>query len=163
MTRPWTCRSTTWSTNSSTSAPSCFDLSGTGTHGCFRWRLASHKGIRGNRLAAFDMDANSVPIVMEWVGPKAGLLVEPRPDGTVDGNCLFGTTGGYENGFEKLALRDSNRDGVLTGAELKALRVWIDENGNGKAEPGELRSLESLGSQPSVFVTTRRPSRAASP
>jgi len=62
----------------------------------------------------------------------------------VDGSCLFGVTGGYDNGYEKLSLRDKNGDGKLTGAELAGLSVWVDANGNGKVDKGELHSLQSL-------------------
>jgi len=92
----------------------------------------------------FDIHANEMEIPMEWVGPKAGLLVEPKADGSVDGSCLFGTSDGYVNGFEKLQVRDRNGDGVITGAELNGLMVWVYANGNGKADPSELRTLPSL-------------------
>lgn len=97
-----------------------------------------------NRLVAFDINANGFEDVMEWVGPNDGLLVEPKANGEVDGSCLFGTTGGWISGYEKLSLRDANHDGKLTGDELKGLYVWIDRNGDGRIDDGELQSLQSL-------------------
>ena len=40
---------------------------------------------------------------------------------------------------------DDNRDGVLTGDELQGIAVWVDRNGNGISEPGEVLSLEKAG------------------
>ncbi|CAN0291128.1 unnamed protein product, partial [Phaeothamnion confervicola] len=93
----------------------------------------------------FDFYGNGFPVAMEWVGPNDGLLVKPKADGTVDGTCLFGTSTGYTNGYENLASLDDNMDGHLTGKELKGLSVWQDANGDAKVQPGELKSLESLG------------------
>jgi hypothetical protein len=96
-------------------------------------------------VAVFDFNANGFEVMMEWVGPGDGLLVEPKLDGSVDGSCLFGTTGGYASGFEKLAARDANHDSKLTGHELEGLNVWQDRNGNARVDEGELRSVTALG------------------
>ena len=40
---------------------------------------------------------------------------------------------------------DDNRDGVLTGGELQGIAVWVDRNGNGISEPGEVISLQQAG------------------
>lgn len=125
-------------------SPIVLDMAGTGRLDASDGVWAPHRGIKGGRLALFDFYANHQPVLMEWVGPQAGLLVEPKADGIVDGSCLFGTTGGFDNGFEKLSVRDRNRDGKLDGAELNGLFVWIDRNGNGKIDAGELRSVQSL-------------------
>ena len=97
------------------------------------------------RVALFDFYANGFEVMMEWVGPQDGLLLEPHADGTVDGSCLFGTTGGFLNGFDKLATRDLNHDGVISGHELDGLQVWQDRNGNARIDEGELRSVKALG------------------
>jgi hypothetical protein len=103
-------------------------------------------------LMLFDMKGDGFPMVMEWVGPQDGLLVhlnpnQIRPNGTahVTGTDLFGTIGGWSNGYEKLAALDKDHDGKLMGAELKNLYVWQDLNDNGKVDPGELKSVQSLG------------------
>jgi len=128
-----------------TVSPIVLDLSGTGKLDASGGHWLPHKGrkIQGN-VVSFDMNANGLEVFTEWVGPTAGLLVEPRADGTVDGSCLFGTTGGFVNGFEKLKARDANNDGTLSGAELNGLMVWVDTNGNGKVDAGELHTLASL-------------------
>jgi len=126
-------------------SPIVLDLSGTGVLDASGGNWLPHNGIKGSRMAMFDIHANEMDVPMEWVGPNAGLLCQPKADGSIDGNCLFGTSDGYANGFEKLRVRDTNGDGVLTGAELNGLLVWVDENGNGKAERSELRTLASLG------------------
>jgi Ca2+-binding RTX toxin-like protein len=44
-----------------------------------------------------------------------------------------------------LSARDTNNDGLLSGAELTGLNVWVDLNENGLLETGELRSLATAG------------------
>jgi hypothetical protein len=125
-------------------SPIVLDLSHTGRLDASGGKWQPHKGLHG-RMAMFDLRGNGMKMITEWVGPKQGLLVEPRPDGTIDGNALFGVAGGYNNGFEKLSVRDANHDGVLTGKELQGLSVWVDANSNGRLDKGELKSLAELG------------------
>jgi hypothetical protein len=126
-------------------SPIVLDLSGTGVLDASGGKWLPHgDGIHGNRVAMFDIRGNGFPMAMEWVGPKAGLLIEPKADGTVDGTCLFGQADGFSNGFQKMSVRDKNSDGRLTGAELNRLGVWVDTNGNAIADNGEIRSLASL-------------------
>jgi len=51
----------------------------------------------------------------------------------------------WPNGYAALAALDDNGDGRLTGPELRGLCLWIDRNGNGISEPGEVVPVESLG------------------
>jgi hypothetical protein len=44
----------------------------------------------------------------------------------------------WSDGFEALRALDDNRDGELTGGELRGLALWRDENGNGVSDPGEV-------------------------
>jgi hypothetical protein len=68
-----------------------------------------------------------------------------RGDGRIDGTRLYGDQGGkYANGYDKLALRDRDGDGVVRGAELEGLETWVDD-GDAKLEEGELKSLAELG------------------
>ena len=48
----------------------------------------------------------------------------------------------WENGYQALATLDLDGDGKLSGDELSPLAMWFDENRNGRAEPGELRTLK---------------------
>lgn len=126
-------------------SPIVLDLSGTGKLDASAGKWLPHPGMQGTHVAMFDIRGNGMDMMMEWVGPQAGLLCEPKADGTVDGTCLFGTTGGFRDGFQKLALRDKNHDGKLSGEELNGLYVWVDGNSNGKVDAGEMKSLEELG------------------
>lgn len=122
-------------------SPIVLDLSRSGKLDASEGAWMPHAGLKGQRLARFDINGNGMEMLLEWVGPKAGLLVEPKASGAIDGTCLFGTTGGFEDGFEKLALRDANNDGRLNGAELKGLCLWVDANANARPEAGEVKSL----------------------
>jgi hypothetical protein len=88
----------------------------------------------------------------EWFGPKEGILINTNNkeqkilDGIVTGQHLFGDMGGaFSDGFEKLALLDKNKDGILKDGELKGLAIWTDANSNTKIDDGELSSLKDHG------------------
>jgi hypothetical protein len=134
-------------------SPLVLDMSGSGRLEASGGNWLPHPGtLYTNRMVLFDLKGDGFPMIMEWVGPDDGLLVklapsQIKPDGTavITGDNLFGTMGGFANGFEKLATLDKNHDGKLTGDELNGLYVWQDENGDGIVEPGELKSVQSLG------------------
>lgn len=72
--------------------------------------------------------------------------MDTRIPGEMSGKHLFGDMGGtYIDGFEKLSLLDENKDGKISGSELEGLMIWIDENSDAEAQPGELHTLESKG------------------
>lgn len=127
-------------------SPIILDLSGTG-------RIQASNGVYNPhpkqfymaRRVLFDFYGNGFPVAMEWVGPSDGLLCQPKEDGSIDGTCLFGTSTGYETGFEHLASLDKNMDYKVSGQELAGLMVWQDKNGNARAEQGELTSVQELG------------------
>ncbi|WP_273794067.1 hypothetical protein, partial [Brucella intermedia] len=48
-------------------------------------------------------------------------------------------------GYAPLAALDDNHDGTLTGKELDGLALWHDANGNGVADPGEVKPLSAYG------------------
>jgi hypothetical protein len=98
------------------------------------------------RFAFFDFHGNGFPVETEWVGANDGLLVVPKADGSIDGTCLFGTSTGFDNGYQQLgADRDANGDDRIAGNELNGLMVWADKNGNAAADKGELTSVQDLG------------------
>ncbi|MBR0519408.1 hypothetical protein IJJ97_06425, partial [bacterium] len=106
--------------------------------------MPGHDAVKEGNIIC-DFFGDGFEIAMEWVGPQDGLLVAPKADGSVDMSCLFGTAGGYENGYEKLSLYDKNGDMKVNGEELNDLAIWQDANGNGIADAGEVKSVKSLG------------------
>jgi hypothetical protein len=51
----------------------------------------------------------------------------------------------FRDGYAALAALDDDGDGRLAGKELKGIAAWRDVNQDGKCDPGEVRSLASLG------------------
>lgn len=94
----------------------------------------------------FDIDADGQKELTEWVGPEDGILCLVGKSGTVEsGLHLFGTAGGFTDGYEKMSHRDSDGNKALEGKELEGLTIWQDKNSNGICESGELKSLGELG------------------
>ena len=130
-------------------SPIILDLKGDGKPDVDRGEWLPH-ATRFNRSHAvvFDIDATGFPSVTEWIGPKDGLLVAPAAGGRAvkGGENLFGNPIGYIDGYQKLGLLyDKNGNGVVEGKELQGLMVWQDLNGNGRADPGELKTVQELG------------------
>lgn len=134
----------------STITPVAVDLDGDGEiattgNSTAQHRMDNHIG----DTVDFDMDADGQQESIEWLqGGQDGLLVDTREigaDQAIDGRALFGDMGGqFSNGFEKMAILDSNSDQQLTGAELDGLAVWAD-NGDARLQAGELQALDELG------------------
>jgi hypothetical protein len=90
-----------------------------------------------------------------WASSTDGLLVMDRNhDGKInDGTELFGVATldahGHRagNGYNAMALEDSNHDGKLTAtdAHFADLRLWVDANSNGITDAGELHALAEYG------------------
>ena len=101
------------------------------------------------RTVQFDIDADGKLDSIEWFdGSGDGILINNQ-DGNaaldMNGARLFGDQGGaYGNGYYKLALLDDNRDGQLSGAELKGLELWVD-NGDAQVQAGEIQTLAQHG------------------
>ncbi len=99
---------------------------------------------------AFDADGTGVKRKWTWVTPKAGWLVyDPKGSGKVDSALqLFGSVTFWmfwADGYAALRALDDDRDGQLTGDELKGLALWHDANGNGVSDPGEVKPLAEHG------------------
>ncbi len=91
----------------------------------------------------------------EWTKPwnpqtgGDGLLVwDVDGDGKItSGKELFGHVdvngqNAFQNGYEKLShYFDRNKDGTVTGEELRGLKIWEDRNGDGVTQDGELVEL----------------------
>ena len=128
-----------------TYSPIVLDLDGDGKIEASNGQYLAHTDDMNGKLVMFDLFGNNYPVLTEWVGANDGLLCKPAADGTVNGSNLFGNLCGFEDGFEQMSAYDANEDGVLSGEELKDLRVWTDVNGDAIAQAGELKTLDELG------------------
>jgi len=98
----------------------------------------------------FDLDGTGRGAEWPWVKPGTAILVwDPKGTGRIEsGRQLFGSVTWWifwRDGYAALDALDDNRDGWLSGDELKGLAVWIDRNGNGVSDAGEVMSVESMG------------------
>lgn len=126
-------------------SPLVLDMQGKGTLQASNGQhMPGHPFVKDN-VVMTDFYGDGFELAMEWVGPQDGLLVAPKADGSVDMSCLFGTRGGFETGYEKLGLYDTNKDNKVSGVELDGLSIWQDANGNGKADAGEVQAVSNLG------------------
>jgi hypothetical protein len=88
----------------------------------------------------FDLDGTVRDARWSWTKPDTGLLVwDPQNKGEItSGRQLFGTATWwllFPNGYAALDALDDDRDGVLSGSELRGVGVWFDKNGNGRSDP----------------------------
>ena len=103
----------------------------------------------------FDLGGSIPCLARDWPTASTPWLVRDlNGNGTIDGGHeLFGAgtqlpDGSFaEHGFEALAQLDEDGDGWITPLDSAhgSLLVWSDQNGNRRADPGELQSLEELG------------------
>ena len=103
----------------------------------------------------FDLDANDLVEQTEWVTPPDGFLVMDRDgDGLItSGREFFGnhtilSDGSLaEGGLQALKDLDENRDLKIDAQDgvFSRLQAWVDKNGNGECEEGELSGIEALG------------------
>jgi len=126
-------------------SPIVLDMVGSGKLEASNGQYLPHKTMSLKNAMFVDIYNNGFPVAMEWVGPNDGLLVAPKADGSIDATCLFGTTGGFDNGYDKLSLYDRNNDRQVSGDELSGLCVWQDKNQNGTADKDELATLSDAG------------------
>jgi len=98
----------------------------------------------------FDVDGSGLDRKWSWITPKAAwLVIDPQLNGKItSGRQLFGNVTFWmfwSNGYAPLSALDDNRDGILTGKELDCLALWKDANGDGIADPGEVKPLSAYG------------------
>jgi hypothetical protein len=129
-------------------SPIIIDTDGTGFH------LTNFQG--GVR---FDITGDGKPQQISWTaaGSTNGWLALPHDGKVTSGKQLFGNftpqpPSDNPNGFLALAVYDQpenggNADGVIDwhDAVWPNLRIWIDKNHDGIAQPDELFTLPSLG------------------
>jgi len=102
------------------------------------------------RTVKFDLDGSQRGQTWPWVKADTSILVwDPRGTGQVtSGLQLFGTVTWWmfwRDGYHALDALDDNRDGVLSGAELRGLAVWRDRDGNGVSDAGEVLPVSLCG------------------
>ncbi|MBR2916550.1 MAG: DUF2974 domain-containing protein, partial [Clostridia bacterium] len=103
----------------------------------------------------FDFSDDGFAEKTGWISEEDGFLVRDiNGDGIINnGSEFFGdktilSNGEIStNGFMALADIDSNSDNVINADDetFGELKVWIDSNGNGLSEDGELHTLDELG------------------
>jgi hypothetical protein len=106
--------------------------------------------VDSSKRVGFDLAGDGVSRTWPWVKDGTALLVwDPRGTGAItSGRQLFGSRTWwifFRDGYEALALLDDNRDGRLTGGELQGIGAWIDRNGDGISQAGEVLTLEAAG------------------
>ena len=99
---------------------------------------------------AFDLDGLARGARWSWVRPETGILVwDPDRKGEItSGRQLFGNASWwlmFRNGYEALDALDNDRDGWLTGAEIRGIAVWFDRNQDGVSDEGEVTPIEDVG------------------
>lgn len=122
--------------------PLVLDLSGSGI-----------KTVGIDSGAHFDYNGTGFAQQTAWVTPDEGILVRDKNgDGNITGDELIGNAGtnattAAANGFTTLVSLDSNGDGVINAQDsaFSQLRVWVDANGDGTSQAGELKTLAELG------------------
>jgi hypothetical protein len=62
----------------------------------------------------------------------------------------------WKDGFEALAVLDSDRDGRIAGKELSGISLWFDANKNGVSDPGEVKPAASVDLVSLGYAVTRR-------
>ncbi len=103
----------------------------------------------------FDVANTGTAQQTAWTtGSTEGFLVlDKNGNGQITGNEMFGTgmlmPDGTRaaSGYAALSQYDTNHDGKIDShdAVFKQLQVWVDANGDGKVEAGEMKSLTQLG------------------
>ncbi|MGD9476669.1 hypothetical protein [Shinella sp. G-2] len=99
------------------------------------------------KFIEFDLSGDGNKQKIDWVLPNTdGFLLDlskGAPPKEINGQWLFANTPGYENGFQRLAEFDKDKDGTISGDELADLALWID-NGDGLFETAEMKRLSDF-------------------
>ena len=99
--------------------------------------------------SSFPLSPNSQGVT-EWkASSRTPLLVYDDGSGPINspeklfGPFAFGKS--WEDGFAALSSLDKNQDGAVNGAEFANLKLWFDNNQDGVADAGEIKSLDEVG------------------
>ncbi len=103
----------------------------------------------GSRVT-FDLDGTGQGREWPWVKPATAILVwDPSGVGAItSGRQLLGSVSWwlfFRDGYRALDALDDNRDGELTGLELRGLSLWFDGDSDGVSDPGEVAPVERFG------------------
>ncbi|MFK7751295.1 MAG: calcium-binding protein [Sedimentitalea sp.] len=108
----------------------------------------------------FDLDSDGFAERTAWVlgegvsnetgtgGDDAYLVRDLNGNGIIDNESeMFCVTNSFATGFANLASLDGNGDGVVNSADAAfgSLQIWLDSNGNGRTDAGELQSMAHHG------------------
>jgi Ca2+-binding RTX toxin-like protein len=101
--------------------------------------------------AAFDMDGNGVADETGWTAGGEGFLVlDLNKDGRISSGAelsFLTQKTGAATIWDALGTLDSDKNGLLDSKDSRFadLKLWIDRNGNGATDAGELESLGDMG------------------
>ena len=119
----------------------------------------NRNGITSISLAAskalFDYDGDGVLENTAWIENSDALLVnDVNGDGIINnaselfGNYTKNSDGSIaKSGYQALSYYDTNSDSVVdaTDTRFSELKLWIDGNGDGVTDTGELKTLSEMG------------------
>jgi len=107
--------------------------------------------------AMFDLTGSGFANKTGWISSGDAFLVWDRNNnGRIDDiSEMFGNAN--QSGFKALALYDTNRDGKIDAFDdvFKNLKLWVDRNGDGRTDEGELLSLSDVGIKAIYLNTTK--------
>ena len=119
------------------------------------WVAGAWGQSHGGRLGQYYFSPVKSKEQTEWMKPGSGdgfLVWDKNNDGIINDNTEmmseFDKDGNkkFQNGFEKLAFYfDTDNNGVIKGAELNQLKVWVDIDGDAVTDKGELVPLAKHG------------------
>lgn len=101
----------------------------------------------------FDLNCDGFAERINWTRKDAILALDKNHNGLIDdGGEVFGDFhlladgSKAKNGFEALTQYDTNGDGVIDENDeiFDQLRLWVDENGDGVSDQGEMKSLRDM-------------------
>ncbi|MEC8067431.1 MAG: calcium-binding protein [Pseudomonadota bacterium] len=120
----------------SLASPIVLDLDGDGV---------TTTGLSGSS-AFFDLDSNGFSTQTGWVDASDGLLaIDLNSNGEIDKSTELFSVDGVNNTID-IDAYDTNFDGKLNASDTDwaNIKIWVDANGNGFTEDGELQSLGDL-------------------
>jgi Ca2+-binding RTX toxin-like protein len=94
----------------------------------------------------FDFDNNGFAEKTGWISGSTALLVRDlNGDDSVNGSAELMGSATIE-GFDALSGLDGNADGVVDGSDaaFAQLKLWVDGDGDGISDPGELHQLSEF-------------------